>query len=215
MSVVYYWEQFLYIFACMNIVQDIDYKFLTAIKENDYDAFGRLFRRYYEQLCRYAAALLGDQQQAEDIVQDVFIYLWEHGEALDVKISLKAYLYVAVRHRALKILQKRVIEQKHLSRLTEFVEYLLSADYTADEEKEIDRIKTIMQELPQQCLKVFLMSCLEEKKYTEIAEELDISVNTVKTHITKAYRMIRQRVRGNDLSLTLLLFAVCPDTRKI
>ena len=59
-----------------------------------------------------------------------------------------------------------------------------------------------MRELPQQCLKVFLMSSLEEKKYTEIAVELGISVNTVKSHITKAYRLIRAKTNG-DISVIL------------
>ena len=68
-------------------------------------------------------------------------------------------------------------------------------------------MKEVVQELPQQCLKVFLISNLEEKKYSEIADELGISINTVKSHITKAYRMIRQQI-PLDLSTILLLFGI-------
>ena len=191
----------------MNVMLDIDTQFWTAIQNNDRHAFEKLFRKYYEQLCSYATAVLNDSVQAEDVVQDVFIYFWEHRDMLDVKNSLRAYLYTSVRHQALKVLQKRVLEQKHNPQLTEYVEYLLSTEYTVEEEKAIRQIKEVMQSLPEQCLKVFLMSSLEEKKYTEIADELGISINTVKTHITKAYRIIRQQIHP-DHYLTLLLLAL-------
>lgn len=186
----------------MNATIDIDHQFLLAIRQGDQDAFEQLFRKYYELLCCYATGILEDREQAEDVVQDIFIYFWENRETIDLKNSLRAYLYTAVRHRALKVLQKKTMEQKHNSSLTEFVEYILSTDYTLEEEKAIGQIKEVMAQLPEQCLRVFLMSSLEQKKYVVIAKELDISVNTVKTHITKAYRLIRQGLK-EKLSMTL------------
>ena len=90
--------------------------------------------------------------------------------------------------------QKQAIVRKHNPKLTEFIEYLLHSEYPIEKEQEIERIKAIMQELPPQCLKVFMLSTIEEekeKKYTGIANEFSISINTVKTHISKAYRLIR------------------------
>lgn len=191
----------------MNGKPDIDSQFWVAVQENDPFAFERIFRKYYKALCGYVLGILGDEGQAEDVVQEVFIYFWEHREELKVENSLRAYLYTSVRHRALKLLQKQALIQKHSSKLTEFVEYMLSTEYTFEEEKAISKMKEVLQELPQQCLKVFLMSNLEEKKYSEIADELGISINTVKSHITKAYRMIRQQI-PLDLSTILLLFGI-------
>ncbi len=191
----------------MNGMPDIDSQFWVAVQENDPFAFERIFRKYYKALCGYVLGILGDEGQAEDVVQEVFIYFWEHREELKVENSLRAYLYTSVRHRALKLLQKQALIQKHSSKLTEFVEYMLSTEYTFEEEKAISKMKEVLQELPQQCLKVFLMSNLEEKKYSEIADELGISINTVKSHITKAYRMIRQQI-PLDLSTILLLFGI-------
>ncbi len=191
----------------MNGMPDIDSQFWVAVQENDPLAFERIFRKYYKTLCCYVLGILGDEGQAEDVVQEVFIYFWEHREELKVENSLRAYLYTSVRHGAVKLLQKRALIQKHSSQLTEFIEYMLSTEYTFEEEKAISKIREVMNELPQQCLKVFLMSNLEEKKYSEIAEELGISVNTVKSHITKAYRMIRQHI-PLDLSTVLLLFSI-------
>ena len=191
----------------MNGKPDIDSQFWVAVQENDPFAFERIFRKYYKALCGYVLGILGDEGQAEDVVQEVFIYFWEHREELKVENSLRAYVYTSVRHRALKLLQKQALIQKHSSKLTEFVEYMLSTEYTFEEEKAISKMKEVLQELPQQCLKVFLMSNLEEKKYSEIADELGISINTVKSHITKAYRMIRQQI-PLDLSTILLLFGI-------
>lgn len=188
----------------MNEVQDIEQEYLVRIQRGEQATFEKIFRKYYASLCSYATAVLGNDEQSEDVVQEVFIYFWNHREKLEVKLSLRAYLYTSVRHQALKIMQKRLMEQKHGSRLTEFVEYLLSTDYTLEEERAIARIREVMEKLPQQCLKVFLMSCLEGRKYAEIADELGISVNTVKAHVMKAYRIIREKVKG-DLKLILFL----------
>lgn len=175
---------------------DIDFQWYRVVGREDYLAFEKLFKKYYEALCRYAESLLADSALAEDAVQDIFIHFWENRHKLDIKDSVRSYLYTCVRHRALKILRKQVTVRRHCPRLTEFVEYLQHSEYSVEEEQEITRIKTVMQELPAQCLKVFMMSAIEEKKYSEIAEELSISVNTVKTHISKAYRMIRSQLHS-------------------
>ena len=108
-------------------------------------------------------------------------------------------------------LQKQAIVRKHNPKLTEFIEYLLHSEYSVEEEQEIERIKVIMQELPPQCLKVFMLSAIEEKKYTEIADELSISVNTVKTHISKAYRLIRGQLHSEE-SLILWYWLMSQST---
>ena len=154
---------------------------------------------------------MADVSPAEDAVQDMFIHFWENRIKLQVKDSLRAYFYTCIRHRALKNLQKQAIVRKHNPKLTEFIEYLLHSEYSVEEEQEIERIKAIMQELPPQCLKVFMLSAIEEKKYTEIADELSISVNTVKTHISKAYRLIRGQLHSEE-SLILWYWLMSQST---
>lgn len=178
----------------------------VAISKGDKPAFERLFRKYYHMLCEYARGILGDRELAEDVVQDAFIYLWNNRNVIDIRLSVKSYLYTSVRHGALNCLKKQLIERKHNSQLTEFIEFLQSSDYSEEEQEEIKHIRTVMAELPKQCLKVFLMSAVDGKKYQEIANELDISINTVKTHITKAYRLIREKT-NSDMRLVLLVFS--------
>lgn len=184
----------------------IDTQDFIAVARDDRNAFERLFRRYYRLLCDYGRSILGDRELAEDVVQEVFIYFWNNREVIHIQMSVKAYLYTAVRHGALNVLKKQLIERKHNPQLTEFVEFLQTSEYSDEEQEEINRIRQVMSELPKQCLKVFLMSAVDGKKYQEIADELDISINTVKTHISKAYRLIREKTSG-DMPLVLLVFA--------
>lgn len=184
----------------------IDTQDFIAVARNDRNAFERLFRRYYRVLCDYGRSILGDRELAEDVVQEVFIYFWNNREVIHIQMSVKSYLYTAVRHGALNVLKKQLIERKHNPQLTEFVEFLQTSEYSDEEQEEINRIRRVMAELPKQCLKVFLMSAVDGKKYQDIADELDISINTVKTHISKAYRLIREKTSG-DMSLVLLVFS--------
>lgn len=188
----------------------IDTQEFIAISDGDKNAFERLFRKYYNSLCEYARSILSDGGMAEDVVQEAFIYFWNNRKTINIQFSMKSYLYTAVRHGALNLLKKQLTERKHSPQLTEFVEFLQTTDYSEDEQEEINHIRSVMEELPKQCLKVFLMSALEEKKYNEIAEELGISVNTVKTHISKAYRLIREKIAG-DMRLVLLLLSARVD----
>jgi RNA polymerase sigma-70 factor (ECF subfamily) len=146
------------------------------------------------------------REATEDIVQDVFVYLWDHRSSIDMTVSIKAYLYTAVRNGALKYLRRQTTEQAHSPRLTEFITYLQELESPEREHLYIERARQALEELPNQCRNIFLMNCLEGKKYKEIASELSISVNTVKTQLSRAYSNIREKlnVKGGTLLLFLL-----------
>ena len=183
-----------------------------AILEGDTVAFEELFKRNYPSLCNYCQGIVTEHDKAEDIVQDVFVYLWNNRSSIDIKVSLKHYLYSSVRHGALKVLKRQLMEQRHSPLLTEFIENLQHSEYSEEEVVEIEQMKKALASLPQQCRNVFLMSCVDEKTYKQIAEELNISVNTVKTHITKAYRIIRGNFQNTSQILMFIVY--CRKTRK-
>lgn len=191
----------------MDSCAPIDGRLWLAVQKNDYSAFEKLFQKYYTTLCRYSEGFVGNKAQAEDIVQDTFIYFWEKRCRIELKVSVISCLYTAVRFRSLRALENQVRLQRHYPRLSEYLGNLLDSDYSEEEEKEIEKIRTVMQELPPQCLKVFVMSTLEGKKYSEIAAELSISVNTVKTHITKAYKIIREQLKDDEIASIILFFS--------
>lgn len=187
----------------MGLLDEADVQDFIAVAQGDRNAFERLFQKYYKPLCDYARSFVGEREIAEDVVQDALVYFWNNRQNIDLKVSGKAYLYTSVRHGAINVLKKRIIERRHHPFLQEFIEYLQTQEYSEEEMADIDRIKVAVKRLPEQCRIVFLMNCMEGKRYKEIAEELDISVNTVKTHIAKAYRIIRQEVNNKRLSMIL------------
>lgn len=157
------------------------------------DSFQKVFYRHYEPLCRFAYLFLHDKAVVEEVVDDVLFNLWEHRKTIEIAYSLRAYLMRAVRNRCLNELNSRTYREE-LSftsfSLPENVEFLDSVfDDTLNplgrllrDELE-DKLEEEIAALPEQCRAVFQKSRYEEKTYEEIAQEMGISVNTVKYHI--------------------------------
>lgn len=189
----------------MDLISDTDLIDFKATREGKTLPFERLFRKYYSPLCNYCQGIVVEKEIGEDIVQDVFVYLWNNRETISIKTSIKAYLYSSVRHGALAYLKKQTLERVHSPRLTEFITYLQESEYSEEELSNLEEAQKILQELPEQCRTVFLMNCIDGKRYKEIAEELNISINTVKTHLSKAYRIFRERLQSSNALFLIVM----------
>lgn len=155
-----------------------------------------LFRTYYQPLCNYAYTFLQDRQDAEEIVQSTFLMVWEKKNELAIRTSVKPYLYAMVRNACLNALKHEKIKQRHAGEELATAErsYDSVAHIVATNELEF-RIKEAIDELPEQCRMVFKLSRFEELKYSEIAEQLGISIKTVENHMGKALKIMRDRLR--------------------
>ena len=155
-------------------------------------AFRELFDRYYAPLCRFAAYWLRDRGAAEEIVLDVFTHLWQHAAELRIELSVRAYLFRAVRNRSLNRLRDDRLRNIPFDELEP-----LLAD-TPNHRIETDDLMRLVAEavadLPVRCREIYLKSREEELSNTEIARELSISVKTVEAQIPKALRRIRHRI---------------------
>ena len=187
---------------------------IGQLKQGKEEAYRYLYRHHYAPLCHVAKEYVGDEALAEHLVGDVIFHLWEVHETLDIHTSLRSYLVRAVRNRCLDYLDSR--RQKHEISFSELESgeqpleerYILSDDYPLGSllEKELDHeIRRAISRLPEECRRVFLKSRFEEKKYEEIARELDISVNTVKYHIKNALSLLYKEL-GKYLLPCLILF---------
>ena len=169
---------------------------IKALSEGDITHFEMLFRTYYQPLCRYAYTFLQDKEDAEEIVQSTFLLVWEKRESLAIRTSVKPYLYAMVRNACLNVLKHNKIKERHAG------EELAMADkghdavmHTVSSNELEHRIRLAMEELPDQCRVVFKLSRFEELKYSEIAEELNISIKTVENHMGKALRIMREQLK--------------------
>ncbi len=182
-----------------------DQQFLTAIQTGDERSFELLFRQQYAPLCQYGFSFLKDWDDAEEVVQAMFLAFWEKRESMVITTSLKSYLYRAVHNRCLNRI-------KHLSVQAEYQTYAQSDESGTQESPAQELIASELEaqlqqaigRLPEQCRLIFMMSRFEELKYQEIADQLGLSIKTVENQIGKALRILRTEL-ADYLPLLLLL----------
>lgn len=173
-----------------------------------------LFRKYYKILLTYAYRLLGDKHMSEDIVQDVYYELWKKRDELVLKDTIKFYLFRSVYTKALNYLNsKAYTDQVPFGQSTEgCIQQIYLQSQQFDQESELtykelqEAVNAVVDALPEQCQRVFILSKKYELKNREIAEQLDISVKTVEKHISKALSILRMSLKDIRLILLLPLF---------
>lgn len=186
----------------------IDQLLAERLQKGDVEAYRYLFQHHYAIMCRYAFMMVSDSFIAETIAGDVIYRLWENRAALEIHTSIRAYLIRSVRNQCLDYLSSSHSRLEIAeSKIPEVIDHPLSTGSyepsTALIEKELESIVAeAVSQLPDECKAVFIKSRIEGKKYQEIAEELHISVNTVKYHIKNALSQLRQSL-GKYLHLII------------
>jgi RNA polymerase sigma-70 factor (ECF subfamily) len=166
----------------------------VSISLNHSTEFEALFKSHYAMLVGYARKLLHEQEQAEDVVQQLFVNLWEKRESIEVGGSWKSYLLRSTHNSCLN-------QIKHQKIKTEHVQHSLATEAISEqrdllEEQEFNqKVKHAVQSLPPQCKKIFLMSRLQGKKYNQIANELNLSVKTIENQMGKALKVLREELK--------------------
>lgn len=166
-----------------------DGKILERLKLNDEAALKELVDKYYTPLCVYSVQYTDSLEVSEDIVQDFFVRFWEKHLYRTMSGSLKAFLFNSVRNASIDHLRKY---QSYT--FVEIEEQAYITDYELDEtdlEEQRQRLHYHLQQLAPQEYKVLIEIVVHNKKYKEVAEELGISVNTVKTHLSRALKYLR------------------------
>ncbi len=165
---------------------------ISGLHKGSEEAFTRLYHLYVSELYLYANNVLKDPTAAEDIVQELFISIWNSREQLQIHTSLKAYLYTANRYLILKTIRNREKEEQ----LFEHLEQKIWGSADIENElyrKELDhRIAALTAELPDKCREIYLLSREHQLSNKEIADKLGISVKTVENQMTIALRKLRK-----------------------
>lgn len=171
-----------------------DVEIIKAIGKGDITAFQQVFDAYYESLCQYGYTLLKDSNEAEDIVQSMFVKIWEKREQLDIKNTIRSYLFKSVYHQCINHLEHRTVKLRHQVRTTHEMQMETQQPEAFPHELE-ENITAAINGLPRQCRIIFMMSRYEDLKYAEIAQHLNISANTVENQISKALKILRLKLK--------------------
>lgn len=180
-------------------MESTDQKLISAVQNGNLDAYEELFRKYYVYLCIIAEHIVRNHSDAEEIVSDVFVKLWNLKDKTGNITSIKAYLIKAVHNTSLNFIEQNSLRLKSTGSLNTSDLKILAweSDYPLGRmyEKELQQILSdCINELPESCRKIFLLSRDKELKYKEISDRLGISVNTVKTQLKIALAALRKAV---------------------
>lgn len=173
------------------------------ISAGDIPAFEKLFEDHYLGLCLYAKKIVADVDQARDIVQDVFVTLYDTRHTITIKSSVKSYLYKAVRNASLNHLKQSDTRNAH----HEYLRYRLPEEDDQDQMIRIEleeKILEAIQGLPAKCRRIFEMNRFEGKKNKEIAEILGLSIRTVETQVSNALKILREHL-GDFLVMLIVI----------
>jgi len=172
-----------------------DYVVFRKIKEGDVKTFEKVFRLYYTSLYRYAFSITGRKDISEEAVQDVFYNIWRDREQIQIRGSIKNYLFGAVKNHSLRYLEHERVQVQYQEKvLNDSLDTELSP-HELLEYKELETVVTnILNKLPDRRRQIFLLHRIEGKKQKEIADYYAISLKTVEAEMTKAYQSLRQGV---------------------
>ena len=178
-----------------------------ALQLNPKDGCELLFRRYYKPLCSHAIRYVYSKEIAEDLVSDVFCKFWKNESYKNITSSFRFYLFRSVRNTAFTYLRSEfnTVERSEKYDMLEVTENL-KADSICIYEETLARVKLLVDSMPPQCKKIFLLSRFESKGNKEIAEELNLSLKTIEAHMGKALGIMRKGLKDY---ITLIFIYWC------
>lgn len=182
-------------------------------EDNAYVVFNTLFNKYYANLLFYATRFLNDDE-AEDVVQETFLELWNRRDTIEIGGQIQAFLYRLVYTKAINILKHKKVENDYNKAAEEICKRKIEF-YEPDHNDTIKRMENqelraeiygVINQLPDKCKEVFKLSYLHGLKNKEIADALDISLRTVEAHMYKALKLLRSQL--SHLAFFLLLISI-------
>lgn len=188
-----------------SLKQHTDTELFDLIKEGNAIAFAEIYDRYWALLYRHAYRLIKDQDLAQDVVQEVFVNLWDKINTIDLQVSKSSYLYTAVRNKVLNLIQRDKVKNNYIESFANFVASSEAiTDYRLRERLLKEKIEKEVAALPSKMRQVFEMSRIQNMSHKQIAEELNLSDKTVKKQMSNAIKILRLKL-GGFLILSILL----------
>lgn len=187
-------------------ITDMDDQTLyLQLQESERQAYKQLFLKYYSSLCEYASQFIRDED-AEELVQDLMMYIWESREYLVIQESLKSYLFTATKHRCLNAIKKKLYHKQVHSLLYERLkDQFENPDYYMINELS-ENIQKAISELPENYRDTFELSRFGEMTNAQIATYQNISIKTVEYRITQALKILRIKLKDYLSLVAFLLY---------
>ncbi|WP_406825977.1 RNA polymerase sigma factor [Pedobacter sp. KACC 23697] len=181
-----------------------DSELILLIKQEEEQAFTEIYSRYWEKMVSYAVRLTKSEEEAADIVQEIFVSLWNRRNILVIKSTLGAYLIRSTRNLCLRYIERNINTCDFLDKITEqAVDNSLSIEESISLKELQENIDLGIAKLPKKMREVYLLSRDEQLSYHEIAKKLNIAEGTVKKQVSNALKIIADSLNGK-LSATMM-----------
>ena len=177
---------------------------IEKLRKNDRKAYSDLFDGYFDQLFTFALNMVFREDVANDIVQEVFIAIYEKSILKNYQGSLKAYLYTSVRNRCYNYLRDAKVEDRNMALYAEAAVYSDNVDMI-DREEILEKIRVVLDELPEKCREVCLRRFVHGYKYSEISEQLGMNENTVKAQLHRGLDKLKHGFSDYDFVLVFFV----------
>lgn len=171
-----------------------DQTLITLLKKNDHKAYTELYDRYAGILYAHALRKLNDREEAKDIVQELFTYLWLNRTTINIHGQISIYLYTAIRNRIIKIIAHKTVATRYVDFEMLQKRKSLPSDYLVRENQLKYLIEKEIDTLPPRIQEIFILSRKANLSHKEIASQLKISELTVKKQVSNALKVLRARL---------------------
>ncbi|MGJ1204543.1 RNA polymerase sigma factor [Sphingobacterium lactis] len=179
--------------------ETIDQDLVLRIRNSDYIAFEEFHKRFYDSLYRLAIRKIGNAEETYDLLQDMFIEIWEKREEFEMNNGLEAYMRNRLWFKIGSYFRKKGFQDKHIQKFTEFLQSQEPQQFNEQEVQEIqlqydlimERISEVIETMPEKMKAVFILSKEEQLSVQAIADKLDISPKTVKNHLHAAMKKMK------------------------
>lgn len=196
----------------MNRNSDFESKTFTAFKEGDEVAFSYFYSKYFLKIQSFSLQFLYDSNDAENLAQEAFVYLWEKKESIESVRGIPSFLYTFAKSKCLNMIRHKKVKDKFQSNFLNEKQRELDVEILNTirlDTLELTELESIIQEsirnLPPKTREVFIKKRFENKKNSEIAQEMGVSLKSVEAHITKALRVLKTKL-SDYLSLIICLY---------
>ena len=156
------------------------------------EEYKQVFEEYYNPLCNFASKFVAGKDVAEDVVQEVFVQMWQKREQITLKTGIKSYLFQSTRNKAIEIIRRNKLQSDYVNEEKYKMETSYEIDKDADNYMLKEQLNKSIRQLPPKCQEIFVLSKKNGLTYGEIAEELNLSVKTVENQIGRGLKLLRR-----------------------
>ena len=187
---------------------DIDSPLVSSLQQGDHRAFEKLFRRYAQKLFVFSLSYLKNETEAEEVVQEVFLKVWDKRSALKTDTSFQSYLFTIAFNSIKKSFNRKARDNQYKLDLTDKLDAGQdSVDYENNYQLVLEKLEKFIDEMPERRKEIFLQRKQKGKPVKQIAEELGVSIKTIENQITEAMRFLKKKFE-DELPGGLLFFAL-------